>query len=105
MNPVNCVSSWNYMQQNINPINAELKLICHLLALLGAHHIFHVSRLRVNMMHGPMNIKFLQRFVECQLRHLLCDNCLGLSVMSMVMDQLKNICDIWCGDYETSYKS
>jgi len=24
----------------INPLNAKLNLICHLLALLGAHHIF-----------------------------------------------------------------
>jgi len=32
----------------INPVNAELNPICHLLALLGAHHILHVSRIRVN---------------------------------------------------------
>jgi len=31
----------------INPLNAELNPICHLLALLGAHHILHVSRTRV----------------------------------------------------------
>jgi len=31
-----------------NPLNAELNPICHLLALLGPHHIFHVSGLRVN---------------------------------------------------------
>jgi len=31
-----------------NPFNAELNPICHLLALLGAHHILHVSRVRVN---------------------------------------------------------
>jgi hypothetical protein len=31
----------------INLLNAELNPICHLLALLGAHLIFHVSRLRV----------------------------------------------------------
>jgi hypothetical protein len=31
-----------------NPFKAELNPICHLLALLGAHHIFHVSRIRVN---------------------------------------------------------
>jgi len=30
-----------------NPLKAKLNLICHLLALLGAHHIFHVSGLRV----------------------------------------------------------
>ena len=32
----------------ISPLNAELNPICHLLALVGAHHIFHVSRVRVN---------------------------------------------------------
>jgi len=31
-----------------NPLNAELNPICHLLALLGAHHILHVGRIRVN---------------------------------------------------------
>jgi len=30
-----------------NPLNAELNLICHLLTLLEAHHILHVSRIRV----------------------------------------------------------
>jgi hypothetical protein len=32
-----------------NPLNGELNPIWHLLALLGAHHILHVSRIRVNM--------------------------------------------------------
>jgi len=36
-----------YLEDVINPLNAELNPICHLLALL-AHHIFHVSRLSVN---------------------------------------------------------
>ena len=31
----------------INPLNAKLNPICHLLVLLGAHHILHVSRIRV----------------------------------------------------------
>ena len=31
----------------VNPLNAELNPICHLLALLGVHHILHVSRIRV----------------------------------------------------------
>jgi len=35
--------------QQLNPLHAELNPICHLLALLGAHHIFHVSRLTVNL--------------------------------------------------------
>ena len=33
----------------INPLNAELNPICHLLALFGAYHILHVSRVRVNI--------------------------------------------------------
>jgi len=32
---------------HINSLNADLNPICHLLALLGAHHILHVSRIRV----------------------------------------------------------
>ena len=34
-----------------NPLNAELNPICHLLALLGAHLIHHVSRIRVKHNH------------------------------------------------------
>jgi hypothetical protein len=33
----------------INSLNTELNPICHLLALLGAHHILHVSKIRVNI--------------------------------------------------------
>ena len=33
--------------QTINPLNAELNPTCYLLALLGAHHFLHVSRIRV----------------------------------------------------------
>jgi len=45
-NPVtNCIQSTP--THPINPFNAELHPICHLLALLGAHLNFHVSRIRV----------------------------------------------------------
>jgi len=30
-----------------NPLNAKLNPVCHLLALLVAHPIYHVSRIRV----------------------------------------------------------
>jgi hypothetical protein len=30
-----------------NPLNTELNPICHLLTLLGDHHIFYISRVRV----------------------------------------------------------
>ena len=35
--------------KQLNTLNAELNPICHMLALLGAHHILHVSRTRVNV--------------------------------------------------------
>jgi len=34
-------------QRNVKPLNAKLNPICHLLALLRAHHILDVSRIRV----------------------------------------------------------
>jgi hypothetical protein len=33
----------------INPLNADLNPICHLLALLGACLIFNINRIRVNV--------------------------------------------------------
>ena len=33
----------------LNPLNAKLNPICHLLALLGAHPVLHISRIRVNI--------------------------------------------------------
>ena len=38
---------WIIYKFVINPLNAELNPICRLLALLGPHHILHVSRIRV----------------------------------------------------------
>jgi len=35
---------------NINPLKPELIPICYLLALLGAHHFLHVSRIRVKLL-------------------------------------------------------
>ena len=32
----------------LNHLNAKLNPICHLLALLVAHHILHISRIRIN---------------------------------------------------------
>ena len=40
----------------INPLNAELNPICHLLALLGSRHIFHVRRIRFKL--SPMKLYY-----------------------------------------------
>jgi len=39
------VSPFKSAGASVNPLNAELNPICHLLALLGAHPILHVSRI------------------------------------------------------------
>ena len=50
-----------------NPLNTELNPICQLLALLEAHHILHISRIRVNIyffylivivLYGTMQMQF-----------------------------------------------
>ena len=40
----------------INPLNAELNPTRHLLTLVGAHHIVHVSRIRVKKVEGMDNL-------------------------------------------------
>ena len=55
-----CVSTVNFVTAviqvvqlvitTINPLNSELIPICYLLALLGAHHFLHVSRIRVKLL-------------------------------------------------------
>ena len=43
----------------LNPSNTELNPICHLLALLGAHHMHHVNRVGVksDSPESKMNLK------------------------------------------------
>ena len=43
-------SAFKGLNDKLNPINP----ICHLLVLLGVHHILHVSRVRVNMLYVSM---------------------------------------------------
>ena len=50
--------------RELNTFNAELNPICHLLALLGAHHILHVSRVRVTC---PTTYNY-----ETQIAHFVC---------------------------------
>jgi len=42
------VINYRIVVELINPLNSELNPICYLLALFGAHHILHVSGIRVN---------------------------------------------------------
>ena len=51
-----------------NPLNAVLNSICHLLTLLGAHHILHISRIRVKKIEGATDceIQSLIRFLNAR---------------------------------------
>ena len=46
----------------INPFECQIKSHCHLLAILGAPHIFHVSRIRVRL--APLLIQLLSPAVN-----------------------------------------
>jgi len=46
-------------KKNINPLNPELNPICYLLALLGAHHFLHVSRIRVKLLTFRLLISYI----------------------------------------------
>ena len=39
-----------FLGRKLNPLKPELNPICYLLALLGAHHFLHVSRIRVKLL-------------------------------------------------------
>jgi len=43
------MGKWRFAPLILNPLNSELNNISHLLALLGARHIFHVSGIRVKL--------------------------------------------------------
>ena len=50
LNALNLLKTTAYvMHEQFNPLNTKLNPICHLLALVGAHKIFHVSKVRVNI--------------------------------------------------------
>jgi len=48
--PVRCVGHPLPSIAEVNRLNPELNPICYLLALLGAHHFLHVSRIRVKLL-------------------------------------------------------
>jgi len=45
-----CHAPTLYTLTTLNPLNPELNPICYLLALLGARHFLHVSRIRVKLL-------------------------------------------------------
>jgi len=57
----------NFILGLINPLNTKLNPICHLLALLGAHPILHVGRIRVNLVHFVMLMLLYNRLMHLEM--------------------------------------
>ena len=47
----------------VNPLNPELNPICYLLALLGAHHFLHVSRIRVKLLNFRLLMSYIYIYI------------------------------------------
>ena len=54
--------------RNVNPLKPELNSICYLLALLGAHHFLHVSRIRVKL----LTLRWLMSYIYIWSTHSWC---------------------------------
>ena len=51
--------------QLFNPLKPELNSICYLLALLGAHHFLHVTRIRVKL----LTFRLLMSYIYIYMKH------------------------------------
>ena len=49
------------LEFEFSPLNAGLNPICYLLALLGAHHFLHVSRIRVKSLILRLLISYIYK--------------------------------------------
>ena len=96
----------------INPLNAELNPICHLLALLESHHILHVSRVRVkycgvsfsshpvdgsaNCYLLPNSVVVLRAYVQCVVVRSVQTqwHMLEVCVYSFILGSLWEICKV-----------
>ena len=54
---------------SINPLNPELNPICYLLALLGAHHFLHISRIRVKLLTFRLLMSYMYIYIYIYMEH------------------------------------
>jgi len=52
-----------HRREDLNPLNPELNPICYLLALLGAHHFLHVSRIRVKLLSFRLLMSYIYIYI------------------------------------------
>ena len=65
--PTKALEFINSVLFQFNPLNAELNPICYLLALLGAHHFLHVSRIRVK----SLTLRLLMSYIYMEHQFLM----------------------------------
>ena len=53
----------SYLIFPLNPLNPKLNPICYLLALLGAHHFLHVSRIRVRLLTFRLLMSYIYIYI------------------------------------------
>ena len=59
-----------YLQNpDINPLKPELNPICYLLALLGAYHFLHVSRMRVKSLTLRLLMSYIYIYIYIYMEH------------------------------------
>ena len=54
---------------NFNPLKPELNPICYLLALLGAHHFLHVTRIRVKLLTFRRLMSYIYTYIYIYMEH------------------------------------
>jgi hypothetical protein len=74
----------NFIKLYINPLNAELNPICHLLTLL-AHPIFHISRIRVKQNRNTGSHPFL--FMHTPTHRITCGTFRKQVVQSLTTEE------------------
>ena len=57
------LSSYHILYNQVNPLNPELNPICYLLAILGAHHFLHVSRIRVKLLTFRLLMSYIYIYI------------------------------------------
>jgi hypothetical protein len=74
-------SKFSVSAASVNLLNTELNSIRHLLALLGAHRIIHVSRIRIKI----QNVQKLFFLGGCEV-HEICTQWEGLFLLQVLTD-------------------
>ena len=92
---------------NINPLKPELNSICYLLALLGAHHFLHISRIRVKLLTFRllMSYIYMEHPLLMFLDHTQRRTTVGRTALDELITRPEESSRLWCVvvcDLETS---